>query len=136
MEGVPTSGLDPRLRFPSILANLILTLGSFQQFPPIVALGWSSHYCPPWPPRTTRCGSYIATGHRTDSIVTITNLLSQTRSHFIDTGPQQLFGSQVDICDTFFDLEKRKIQTGHLQDPKSRRPNLRGDVRRREVTLL
>ena len=34
----------------------------------------------------SQCGSYMATGRRTDSIVTITNLLSQTSSHPIDTG--------------------------------------------------
>ena len=34
----------------------------------------------------SRCGSYVATGRQVDSSVTITNLLSQTPSHFIDTG--------------------------------------------------
>ena len=34
----------------------------------------------------SQCGSYITTGHSADGIVTITNLLSQTSSHFIDTG--------------------------------------------------
>ena len=34
----------------------------------------------------SHCGSYMATGHRQDSIVTITNLLSQIPPHFIDTG--------------------------------------------------
>ena len=40
------------------------------------------------PPLITlsQCGSYMATGRRADSIVTITNLLSQTSSHPIDTG--------------------------------------------------
>ena len=32
------------------------------------------------------CGSYIATGRRADNIITITNLVSQTPPHFIDTG--------------------------------------------------
>ena len=32
------------------------------------------------------CGSYVATSRETDTIVTITNLLSQSPPHFIDTG--------------------------------------------------
>ena len=43
-----------------------------RRMPPLVAL--------------SRCGSYIATCDRADSTVTITNLISQTPSHFIDTG--------------------------------------------------
>ena len=34
----------------------------------------------------SRCGSYVAAGHRGGSIVTITNLVSQIPPHFIDTG--------------------------------------------------
>ena len=34
----------------------------------------------------SHCGSYMATGYLADSVVTVTNLVSQTPPHFIDTG--------------------------------------------------
>ena len=49
--------------------------------PPIVD---DPDYCTPLV-AISRCGSYMATGRERGRIVTITNLLSQTPSHFIDT---------------------------------------------------
>ena len=51
--------------------------------PPIVT--HPSHRIPPLI-TLSRCGSYVVTGCRRGSIVTITNLLSQTSPHSIDTG--------------------------------------------------
>jgi hypothetical protein len=73
--------------FSPILSSI---LGHFQAIPqvwrldgpPVVA--HPNHYHPLTIP--SPCGTYLVTGHKKDSIITITNLLSQTPPHIIKTG--------------------------------------------------
>ena len=75
------------LRFSPTSSSLLARSNKFVHLlrldgPPTVG---NPDYCIPLV-AISRCGSYMAAGRERGRIVTITNLLSQTPSHFIDTG--------------------------------------------------